>query len=241
MVLRVINYRMAQTSIGNAINNAMHISQHQCDVRLLVCNNDETVKIFSLPNLEHITSVNLHVAVNGLSVSPDGTKMVAVGDTNQAFLYSIQGTSYRLVASLPTINDAGFSCSWDSASEKFAVACQDGYACVWDVRSLNKKLAVIESTQRSQKGAARCIKFSKSNSMDLLAFSEHVSVVNIVDARTFSFRQTIRVAPSNTDLHISGLAFSPDSKSLTVGLEQHLLEFDVDTASRRSFAVGKVV
>jgi WD40 repeat protein len=232
---------MAQTSIGNAINNAMHISQHRSEMRLLVCNNDETVKIFSLPTLEHVTSINLHVAVNGLSVSPDGTKMVAVGDTNQAFLYSIQGTNYRLVSALPTVNDAGFSCAWDTASEKFAVACQDGYACVWDVRSLSHKLALIESTQRSQKGAARCIKFTRSNSMDLLAFSEHVSVVNVVDSRTFSCRQAIRVAPANTDLHISGLAFSPDSKSLLVGLELYLLEFDVDTASRRSFAIGNVI
>lgn len=232
---------MAQTSIGNAINNAMHISQHQTDIRLLVCNNDETIKVFSLPSLDHITSINLHVAVNGLSVSPDGTKMVAVGDTNQAFLYSISGNNYRLVSALPTMNDAGFSCAWDLGSEKFAVACQDGYACVWDVRMLNRKLALIESTQRNQKGAARCIKFTRANSMDLLAFSEHVSMINVVDARTFSSRQAIRVAPSNTDMHISGLAFSPDSKTLMVGMEQHLLEFDVDTASRRSFAVGNVV
>lgn len=232
---------MAQTSIGNAINNAMHIAQHREDVRLLVCNNDETVKVFTLPTLDHVTTVNLHVAVNGLSVSPDGTKMVVVGDTNQAFLYSVQGSAYRMLASLPTVNDAGFSCAWDVASERFAVACQDGYACVWDVRSLGRKLALIESTQKSQKGAARCIKFSKTNSMDLLAFSEHVSVVNVVDARSFSSRQAIRVAPSNTDLHISGLAFAPDSKSLMIGLEQHLLEFDIDHASRRSFAIGSVV
>jgi WD40 repeat protein len=232
---------MAQTSVGNAINNAMHISQYQNDVRLLVCNNDETIKIFSIPTLDHLTSINLHVAVNGLSVSPDGTKMVAVGDTNQAFLYSIHGANYRLISALPTMNDAGFSCAWDSASEKFAVGCQDGYSCIWDVRTLSKKLAVIESTQRSQKGAVRCIKFTRSNSMDLLAFSEHVSVVNIVDSRTFSSRQAIRVAPTNTDLHICGLAFSPDSRSLMVGLEQNLLEFDVDTASRRSFGIGNVI
>lgn len=236
---------MAQTTIGGAINNAMHIAagDRPGEAKLMVCNNDETIKAFALPTLDHLQTITLNVAVNGLAVSPDGCKMVAVGDTNQAFLYTAPSTTtpFRLTAALPTINDAGFSCAWDAASERFAVACQDGYACVWDIRTLGRKLAVIESTQRSQKGAVRCVKFSKSNSMDLLAFSEHVSVVNVVDARTFSMRQAVRVAPVNTDLHISGLAFSPDSKNLAVGLEQHLLEFDVDTASRRSFAVGSVV
>lgn len=207
----------------------------------MVCNNDETIKIFTLPTLEHVTTINMHVAVNALAVSPDGTKLIAVGDTNQAFLYEIHGSEYKLWSTLPMVNDAGFSCAWDSASEKFAVACQDGYACVWDIRSMDRKLALIESTQRNQKGAARCIKFSRSNSMDLLAFSEHVSVVNIVDARTFGSRQAIRVSPLSTDMHVSGLAFSPDSKNLMVGLEQHLLEFDIDTTSRRSFAVGLIV
>ena len=232
---------MAQTSIGSAINNAMHISQHPAQVRLYICNNDESIKVFSLPSLEHITTMNLRVAVNGLTVSPDGTKMIAVGDTNQAFLYSVQGDQYRLITALPTVNDAGFSCAWDANSEKFAVACQDGYVCVWDVRNFNRKMALVESTQRNQKGAVRCVKFSQSNSMDLLAFSEHVSVVNVVDARTFSSRQAIRVAPPNTDYHISGLSFSPDSKDLMVGLEGCLLEFGIDTTSRRSFPVGNII
>jgi uncharacterized protein YjiK len=61
--------------------------------------------------------------------------------------------------------------------------------------------------------------------MDLLVFSEvfqflfqHVSYVNIVDARTFNERQVVRVSPQGSDQHISGISFSPDSQSLFVGI-----------------------
>lgn len=75
-------------------------------------------------------------------------------------------------------NDAGFSCAWNQSSEKFAVASQDGFVSVWDIRS-TEKLAKIPSSQVKSanknpqvKGACRCVKFSPSGSMDLLAFSE---------------------------------------------------------------------
>ena len=48
-------------------------------------------------------------------------------------------------------------------------------------------------------------------------YSEHVSYVNLVDARTFNERQIVRVAPPGIDEHISGLAISPDSKVCFVG------------------------
>jgi len=49
-------------------------------------------------------------------------------------------------------------------------------------------------------------------------FSEHVSYVNIVDARTYNQIQTVRVSPQGIDQHISGITFSPDSKSIFVGM-----------------------
>lgn len=43
---------------------------------------------------------------------------------------------------------------------------------------------------------------------------------------------------STADVHLSGLAFAPDSRSVFVGLESSVLEFDVDTVARRTFAKG---
>jgi hypothetical protein len=80
-------------------------------------------------------------------------------------------------------------------------------------------LACIASTQHPQvKGACRSVKFSPSPSIDLLAFTEHVSYVNIVDARTFDGKQSIRVAPPGSDVHVSGISWSPDSRGIFVGM-----------------------
>lgn len=98
--------------------------------------------------------------------------MVAVGDTNQVFLFNITPTGgYEQMGTLATSKDAGFSCSWDQSSMKFAVGCQDGVVCVWDIRKA-KKLAQLSSTQPNGRGAIRSVKFSHSGSVDLLAFTE---------------------------------------------------------------------
>lgn len=184
---------MANASVGGAINNCVHMAQHGGKTRLLVCNNDETIKVFDLPSMEQVVTLRLNTAVNGgmarrcrpgkerlanvldmraVSVSPDGTKMVAVGDSNQVFIYNItSGGEYQQVAVLNTTKDAGFSCSWDQASMKFAVGCQDGFVCVWDMRR-SKMLARLNSVQSGSRGAVRAVKFSHSSSVDLLAFTE---------------------------------------------------------------------
>ncbi|KAF9172140.1 hypothetical protein BGX21_007866 [Mortierella sp. AD011] len=231
----------AHTSVGGTINNALCISEHLGGTRLLISNNDQTIKVYSLPGLQKLTSIQLPTAVNYTSVSPDGRKMVAVGDTNQVFLYDISvAGGYRKIGTY-TATEASFSCAWNQSSEKFAVASQDGFVSIWDIRH-SEKLCKLGSKQQPQsKGATRCVKFSSSGSIDLLMFSEHSSYVNLVDARTFNDRQVVRVAPPNNDEQISGIAISPDSKVCFVGLEHSVLEYDVDTITRRSFPSGSLI
>ncbi|KAJ3099331.1 Cilia- and flagella-associated protein 43 [Phlyctochytrium planicorne] len=231
LIVRQLNSTwFAQTTVGGSINNAMCLSSHQGQTRLMICNNDETIKVYALPSLQRITSVSLPIPVNYCSVSPDGRKLAAVGDSNQVYLFDVTPSgNYQRVAVMTATNDAGFSCAWNQTSDKFAVASQDGYVCVWDIRS-TEKLAKLGSKQNPQvKGACRSVKFSPSGSIDLLLYSEHVSYVNLVDARTFNERQTLRVAPPHSDQHISGIGYSPDSKNIFVGLESTVLEYEVDT------------
>ncbi|KAI8807093.1 WD40-repeat-containing domain protein [Cladochytrium replicatum] len=242
MVRQLYTSWFAQTTVSGSINNALCISSHLGSTRLLICNNDETIKVYSLPGLQRLTSLSLPTAVNYASVSPDGRKMVAVGDTNAAYLFDISASGgYQQIATWTATSEACFSCSWNQTSEKFAVASQDGCVCVWDIRS-SEKLAKLTTKQfPHKKGAARCVKFSPSGSIDLLMYSEHVSYINLVDARTFNERQTLRVAPPGFDQHISGLTFTPDSKTIFVGLENAVMEYDVDTMSRRCFPEGSII
>ncbi|KAI8361946.1 WD40-repeat-containing domain protein [Mortierella sp. GBAus27b] len=242
MVRQLNSNWFAHTSVGGSINNALCISEHLGGTRLLISNNDETIKVYSLPGLVRLASIPLPTPVNYASVSPDGRKMVAVGDSNQVFLYDISvAGGYQKIGTYTATSDASFSCAWNQSSDKFAVASQDGFVSVWDIRH-SEKLSKLGSKQQPQpKGATRCVKFSSSGSIDLLVFSEHVSYVNLVDARTFNERQIIRVAPPNNDEHISGIALSPDSKVCFVGMEHSVLEFDVDTVTRRSFPFGSLL
>lgn len=108
-----------------------------------------------------------------MATSPDGQRLVASCDTNHVYTYAITSSgTYEQRSVLGTTKEAGFSCAWDQSSSKFAVGCQDGFVCVWDIRKTSKMLARIASSQPSGRGAVRAVKFSHSGSVDLLAFTE---------------------------------------------------------------------
>ncbi|KAJ2081426.1 hypothetical protein H4R24_002361 [Coemansia sp. RSA 988] len=237
---------------------SVNIMSNRSLPRLLVCNNDRTVRLMSLPDLDLITELNFPTAVNYAAVSPDGTKMCVVGDTNQVYLFNKRGDSFEKIANLTASNDASFSCDWSQSSELFAVGSQDGCVTVWDVRSQHK-LVQLETYQHGRsRGACRNVKFSPSGSVDLLAFSEHTSFVNIVDTRSFDKRQILRVGtdmysdlidlfePDSPtigahDTQITGLRFAADSSGLFVGLEESILEYSVDRTNRYSFSNTEII
>lgn len=261
---------MAQTTVSGTINNFIHLSRREGgqDLRLMICNNDETIKVFDVPSMQHITTMTFNAAVNAgtrksafalsisfffiVSVSPSGEHMVCCGDNNQVNLFAVtRDGGYRMIDRLPTINDAGFSCAWNETSTNFAVATQDGHVCVWDVRQTAQRLATLNASQKGQKGACRVVKFTHCNGIDLIAFSEHVNRVQLVDARTFNQSQTIDLqqllignkegqATTNAlttltqEYHISGLCFSPDCLSLWVGLESESIHLPVNLIDRRA-------
>ncbi|KAI9189646.1 hypothetical protein H9P43_001079 [Blastocladiella emersonii ATCC 22665] len=243
MVRQLASNWYAHQSVGGCINNAMVVAQHAGQTRLLVCNNDESIKVFNLPSMQRVTSITLPTAVNYAAASPDGKKVVAVGDTNQVFLFDVTANgSYQRTGTLTAPgSSSGFSCAWNTGSDKFAIASQDGLVLVWDERSTTPMASFATRAHPTDKGAARCVKFSPGSSIDLLAFSEHVSNVHVVDARTFNSRQIVRVAPPHVEQHISGLAFTPDARSLFVGMEANLVELEVNTKLRRSFPAGAIL
>ena len=95
-------FRVAQTAVGGAINNSLVLSNHgEDDVRLMICNNDQSIKIFSVPSMNLITTLNYNSAVNNVGVSPDGTRMAVVGDSNQIHLHSISSSNeYKKMTTL---------------------------------------------------------------------------------------------------------------------------------------------
>ncbi|KAL0083395.1 WD40-repeat-containing domain protein, partial [Phycomyces blakesleeanus] len=232
------------TTPSKTINNGLAFSNLNGQLRLLVSNNDASVRVFSVPELQLLQTIDFRTAVNHTSISPDETKMIVVGDDNKVHLFSITAAgTFEPVSTMAAARDANFSVAWNHSSEKFAVASQDGTVHVWDIRSRDPlyRFGGGNVRQNPLKGAARCVKFTQSGAIDLLAFTEHVSHINIIDARTFNAQETIRVGSSGVDTPITGLAFSPNSHSMFVGMENVILEYPVDTSARRRFPKGALL
>ncbi|KAI5186380.1 hypothetical protein NEHOM01_1434 [Nematocida homosporus] len=219
---------------GGSINNGVEIFDHFGDLRVLVCNNDETIKEYSLGAMRK-SAVLMHKApVNSCAVSPDGRFLATVGDNNDVNLFSIGRDRYKLKTTMKATNDASFKVSWSPSSTYLAASTQDGYVCIYDIRNTAKKISTISSMQSPLvKGACRNVKFCPKISMDLLAFTEHVSHFTLVDTRDFTKKQSIALASPETDRHISGMAFSPCGESLFVGTEMLIFEFEIDSLRRR--------
>lgn len=226
-IKNLISGETKMSHISENINN--HINIHN-DI-VYISNNDRVLKIISLDelftkNIEFISQVNFS------SVSPDNKYLVMVGDSNDVYVYSIENQSYRLIRKLKTLGDGGFSVSWNSLSNKFAVATQDGHVCIWDIRS-DDKLKILNSQQQgSHKGAIRNVFFSKKKSLDLLFFTEQSSYFNVFDTRTFEKRKIVNVS---TDLQITGATISEQNAKIFVSSNSEIYEYDINTISRRIF------
>ncbi|KAG5644182.1 hypothetical protein DXG03_009023 [Asterophora parasitica] len=114
----------------------------------------------------------------------------------------------------PTSLAAAFSTAFSADGSKFAVASQEGLLAVWDVRS-TKPLKVFQ-TEKSQvpsgNGGAsgwvadelfgsfkapgwsvRNVKFGGSGDKEIMTFTEHTSLLHVVDARTFETEEIVQV------------------------------------------------
>lgn len=63
----------------------------------------------------------------------------------------------------------------------------------------------------------------------------------MIDARTFEERDSVRIGTATSEVNLTGLAFSQDSRSLLISTEHALLEYNVNTRRRRIFPTGDII
>ncbi|KAM0687087.1 hypothetical protein COBT_001680 [Conglomerata obtusa] len=221
---------------GHTINNAVTLFQTSGGYKLLIANNDTTIRLFDVETLSLLQTINHRSAINNMEVSPDGKMMISVGDTPCVNGYFYDSGSFQKYSTFTTVGDAGFKTSWNSLSTMFAVSTQDCYACVFDIRR-NEKLIALKSKQfKTPKGAVRVVEFSKKKNLDLLMFSEHVSYINLVDCRNFELRQSICTSKQDSDRNISGAIFSDTGDSIVVAFDDAAHEYLLLSNMRRVFS-----
>lgn len=220
---------------GGSVNNALRITRDASHtLRLFLCNNDDTVKVFSLESGAMECVVRCPVAINHCALSPDGQRMVCVGDNRHTYLYQATPTGYRPLHVFTEAADAGMSCDWSPSGSIFAAASQDGLTCVWDHRTeevISKFVTPL---------ACRNVRFAPAP-LDLLAFTEHRGRCHLADARVWPRQQVLHVGGlPELEPDISGLAFSPCGSMLYVGLEEGIVSYEVNSIGRRSFASAEL-
>eukprot|EP00803_Ostreobium_quekettii_P000127 evm.model.scf_11.6 EVM.evm.TU.scf_11.6 scf_11:37943-41268(+) len=219
--------------VGGIINNSLRIAEGPIGLLLFVCNNDETIKVFSLPSMDQYATLEFQESMNYSAVSHDCHWLVGVGDSPAVYLYEATATGYRRTQELKEYSDVGMCCAWDSKGVRFAAASQDGTTCVWDRRT-SKPVVRFKCS-----APCRSVKFSTAP-MDLMMFAEETNVVHLVDIRKWNQQQLLRMQ-GNSEAEISGVCFLPDATKLFVGLKDAIMVYDVDTVARRRFSEGSLI
>ncbi|KAI4743594.1 hypothetical protein E4T50_05988 [Aureobasidium sp. EXF-12298] len=158
---RAVNVKLER--IGEEIVNSISIHQihdeetHLYDVVAVLTNNDKTVRVYSLTHALETCVLDLPFPMNHASISPDGTTLVAVGDSNQAFFYTrtlsqpppqipkphnrLNTTAVNwdlanivhLRAGDPTSQPGYFTTSWSPNGSLVALGSEGGYITVFDM------------------------------------------------------------------------------------------------------------
>ncbi|KIY72457.1 hypothetical protein CYLTODRAFT_417856 [Cylindrobasidium torrendii FP15055 ss-10] len=241
--------------IRGSINNSLLLTslnmsqshESSAEPRVVVSNNDGTVRFFDVPIRAEYTSahlceagaVQLNVAINHSSISPDGRTLLSVGDSSKVFLHRLTGGSHVNISPISTMPIpspdtpslpysangalvASFSTAFSSDGTKYAVASQEGVVAVWDVRS-SKPMKTFNTDKtrislghggatgwlsddpwdwtrnsyRAPGWSVRSVKFNNSGrygtGKEIMTFTEHTSLLHVVDARTFETEEVIRV------------------------------------------------
>ncbi|KAI0950852.1 hypothetical protein AcW1_008048 [Taiwanofungus camphoratus] len=170
-----------------------------------------------------------------ISFSPISTlSLSAYIAYNPIYTFSLSATS---TASVP----ASFSTAFSGDGTKFAIASQEGVVVVWDVRS-TKPLKVFQTDKsrspptRGNGGASgwlydgpwdwargigrapgwgvRSVKFSPAGAgREVMTFTEHTSLLHVVDARTFEKEEIVRVPDFDSPPAMHALPARPRSIS----------------------------
>lgn len=64
--MHIKKIRYATLKVGLGMNNCVRLSQHQKDgdLRVTICNNDQTISVYSIPNMQKLVLLEMPAAIN---------------------------------------------------------------------------------------------------------------------------------------------------------------------------------
>uniref|UniRef100_A0A453RVX6 Uncharacterized protein n=5 Tax=Triticinae TaxID=1648030 RepID=A0A453RVX6_AEGTS len=206
------------TDDENAITNSLEIYQDpNGSRRLVVANNDCSVRIFDTKYFDLLNHYVFPWSVNSVSVNPDGTLFAVLGDHEDGLV--VDPKCGKPIGKVRGHLDYSFSSAWHPDGNILATGSQDTTCRLWDIRNLSQSLAVLGG----RLGSIRCIKFSSDGRF--LATAEPIDFVHIYDC----FADYGKSHEIDFFGEIAGLSFSPDTEAFYIGVADQtyggLMEF----------------
>ncbi|VAI87360.1 uncharacterized WD repeat-containing protein C2A9.03-like isoform X1 [Triticum dicoccoides] len=206
------------TDDENAITNSLEIYQDpNGSRRLVVANNDCSVRIFDTKYFDLLNHYVFPWSVNSVSVNPDATLFAVLGDHEDGLV--VDPKCGKPIGKVRGHLDYSFSSAWHPDGNILATGSQDTTCRLWDIRNLSQSLAVLGG----RLGSIRCIKFSSDGRF--LATAEPIDFVHIYDC----FADYGKSHEIDFFGEIAGLSFSPDTEAFYIGVADQtyggLMEF----------------
>lgn len=183
----------------NCITNYCKFYKDYGKLKLLVCNNDHSVRFIDPEFFASTKKFHCKAPVNHASISPNFNLLAVALDKREAYIYSMNDCSK--VFKLRGHQDFGFATGWHPLnSHILATGNQDLSVKLWDLRNGGRcPLASLPA----KIGACHSLKFSGNG--EFLVFSESADFIHIVDATLFEEEQIVDLFGE-----ISGFDFDDD-------------------------------
>ncbi|KAG0650899.1 putative WD repeat-containing [Hyphodiscus hymeniophilus] len=188
--------------------------------------NDMSMRILDITTNKLLVEHKYEQAVNCSAVSPDQRLRVLVGDNRNVMICNAE--TGEILQDLEGHRDYGFACDWADDGWTVATGNQDMQVKIWDARKWTSSSGVAcpVATIAAEMAGVRKLKFSPLGSgKRVLVAAEPADFVNVIDAETFSSKQTLSFFGE-----IGGVDFTNDGQDLIIancdGMRGGIMEFE---------------
>ncbi|KAI2468078.1 YVTN repeat-like/Quino protein amine dehydrogenase [Annulohypoxylon bovei var. microspora] len=184
------------TNHNSGITNhvQIHSSRHSSTPLAAFASNDFGFRMVDLSTNKITSDIMYDFAMNCSALSPDMRLRVIVGDHQNVLITDAE--SGEILQELGGHRDFGFACDWAPDGWTVATGNQDKSIRIWDARKWKNSKGQSESIAvvRSELAGARSLRFSPLGSgKRILVAAEEADFVNLIDAQTFTTRQTVDI------------------------------------------------
>ncbi|KJZ76569.1 hypothetical protein HIM_03905 [Hirsutella minnesotensis 3608] len=177
-----------------------------------IASNDRGFRVMDIETEVFTSQTTYDFAMNSSALSPDRRLRALVGDDPLVLI--VDADTGETLRRLNGHHDYGFSCDWSDDGWTVATGFQDKSVKIWDARRWCNSNGVSTPlrTIRSELAGVRGLRFSPLGSgHPVLVAAEEADFINLIDAQTFTSKQTIDVFSE-----IGGIAFANEGQDLNI-------------------------